>query len=48
VPVGVAAVAQAHETVRLLGGTRYRAFSPSDTCPVNNLVTSQGVRFVDF
>ena len=42
------AVAQAHETVRLLGGTRYRAFSPSDTCPDNNLVTSRGVRFVDF
>ena len=33
---------------RLLGGTRYRAFSPSDTCPDNNLVTSRGVRFVDF
>ena len=43
-----AAVQQAHETVRLLGGTRYRAFSPSDTCPDNNLVTSRGVRFVDF
>jgi len=48
VPAGAAAVAQAHETVRLLGGTRYRAFSPSDTCPDNNLVTSRGVRFVDF
>ena len=34
--------------MRLLGGTRYRAFSPSDTCPDNNLVTSRGVRFVDF
>ncbi|WP_292874295.1 3-deoxy-7-phosphoheptulonate synthase, partial [Microbacterium sp.] len=43
-----AAQAQAHETARLLGGTRYRAFSPSDTCPDNNLVTSRGVRFVDF
>src|SRR4051812_19873654 len=39
---------EAHETVRLLGATRYRAFSPSDTCPDNNLVTSRGVRFVDF
>ena len=48
VPVGAAAVQQAHDTVRLLGGTRYRAFSPSDTCPDNNLVTSRGVRFVDF
>ncbi len=34
--------------VRLLGGTGFRAFSPSDTCPDNNLVTSRGVRFVDF
>ena len=39
---------EARETARLLGGTRYRAFSPSDTCPDNNLVTSRGVRFVDF
>ena len=39
---------EAHDTARLLGGTRYRAFSPSDTCPDNNLVTSRGVRFVDF
>ena len=42
------AILEAHETVRLLGATRYRAFSPSDTCPDNNLVTSRGVRFVDF
>jgi hypothetical protein len=42
------AAGHAHTTVRLLGGTRYRAFSPSDTCPDNNLVTSRGVRFVDF
>jgi hypothetical protein len=42
------ALSHAHDTVRLLGGTRYRAFSPSDTCPDNNLVTSRGVRFVDF
>jgi hypothetical protein len=42
------ALSHAHNTVRLLGGTRYRAFSPSDTCPDNNLVTSRGVRFVDF
>jgi hypothetical protein len=42
------AALEAHDTVRLLGGTRYRAFSPSDTCPDNNLVTSRGVRFVDF
>lgn len=48
VRVPAAAVLEAHETARLLGGTRYRAFSPSDTCPDNNLVTSRGVRFVDF
>jgi hypothetical protein len=48
VTVSAAASAEAHATVRLLGGTRYRAFSPSDTCPDNNLVTSKGVRFVDF
>ncbi|NMI02002.1 hypothetical protein [Pseudonocardia acidicola] len=48
VRVSAAASHQAHHTARLLGGTRYRAFSPSDTCPDNNLVTSRGVRFVDF
>lgn len=48
VEVSTAATTEAHETARLLGGTRYRAFSPSDTCPDNNLVTSRGVRFVDF
>lgn len=39
---------EARGGVRLLGGTAFRAFSPSDTCPDNNLVTSRGVRFVDF
>ncbi|HEY2204256.1 MAG TPA: hypothetical protein VGH99_07260 [Pseudonocardia sp.] len=48
VSVSSAAADEAHATARLLGGTRYRAFSPSDTCPDNNLVTSRGVRFVDF
>ena len=33
---------------RLLGATRYRAFSPSNACPDNTMVTSRGVRFVDF
>lgn len=42
------AVLEARSTARLLGGTRFRAFSPADTCPDNNLVTSLGVRFVDF
>lgn len=40
--------AEAGAAERLLGGTRFRAFSPADTCPDNNLVTSLGVRFVDF
>jgi hypothetical protein len=48
ITVSTAAQAEARETARLLGGTRFRAFSPSDTCPDNNLVTSRGVRFVDF
>lgn len=48
VTVSAAADTEAHDTARLLGGSRYRAFSPSDTCPDNNLVTSRGVRFVDF
>lgn len=38
----------ARNTSWLLGGTRYRAFSPSDVCPDNNLVTNRGVRFLDF
>jgi hypothetical protein len=48
VTVSPAAQLEARATARLLGGTQYRAFSPSDTCPDNNLVTSRGVRFVDF
>jgi hypothetical protein len=48
VTVPAKAEQEARETARLLGGTRFRAFSPSDTCPDNNLVTSRGVRFVDF
>ena len=48
VEVSAHALREAHDTARMLGGTRYRAFSPSDTCPDNNLVTSRGVRFVDF
>lgn len=48
ITVSEAAANEAYAAVRLLGGTRYRAFSPSDSCPDNNLVTSRGVRFVDF
>ncbi|GGM72469.1 hypothetical protein GCM10012275_48810 [Longimycelium tulufanense] len=39
---------RARRAAKLLRGTRYRAFSPSDVCPDNNLVTSRGVRFLDF
>jgi hypothetical protein len=35
-------------TARLLGATRYRAFSPANACPDNTMVTSRGVRFLDF
>lgn len=48
VTISEAASDEAQATARLLGGSRYRAFSPSETCPDNNLVTSKGVRFVDF
>lgn len=33
---------------RQLSGSRHRAFSPSTACPDNHLVTSRGVRFLDF
>jgi hypothetical protein len=39
---------RARTSVRLLGGPGFRAFSPSDLCPDNNLVTNRGVRFLDF
>jgi hypothetical protein len=49
---GVETSADAHECVKrargLLGAERHRAFSPSDSCPDNNLITSRGVRFLDF
>lgn len=38
----------AERTKGLLGAERHRAFSPSDSCPDNNLLTSKGVRFLDF
>ena len=43
-----ASATRARATVRLLGGGGFRAFSPSDLCPDNNLVTNHGVRFLDF
>ncbi|WP_054049152.1 hypothetical protein [Alloactinosynnema sp. L-07] len=38
----------AQSTLAMLDATRHRAFSPSDSCPDNNLITSRGVRFLDF
>ncbi|HEU5472839.1 MAG TPA: hypothetical protein VFV67_19505 [Actinophytocola sp.] len=32
----------------LLGVEHHRACSPADSCPDNNLITSRGVRFLDF
>jgi hypothetical protein len=39
---------QARSAARLLGGTKYRAFSTSDVCPDNYVVTNRGGRFLDF
>lgn len=36
------------EAAELLQAGRHQAFSPSDICPDNSLVTSTGVRFLDF
>ncbi|MGW3174402.1 hypothetical protein [Streptomyces sp. NPDC001153] len=30
------------------GGEEYPAFTPGDTCPDNNLLTSHGLRLIDF
>ncbi|WP_424188479.1 hypothetical protein ACOBQX_10190 [Actinokineospora sp. G85] len=38
----------AGSAVALLDASRHRAFSPSDSCPDNNLITTRGVRFLDF
>jgi len=35
-------------TQRLLGPDALRAFSPSDLCPDNAMITDEGVRFLDF
>jgi hypothetical protein len=49
---GVATSAAARECAQrskgLLVAERHRAFSPSDSCPDNNLITGKGVRFLDF
>jgi hypothetical protein len=41
-------VERAERTRWLLQTSRHRGFSPSDLCPDNNLITSRGVRFLDF
>jgi hypothetical protein len=43
-----AAVEQARGSAKLLGGSGFRAFSPSEVCPDNCLVTGGGARFLDF
>jgi hypothetical protein len=43
-----AALATAEAALALLDTGRHRAFSPSDSCPDNSLITSRGVRFLDF
>ncbi|PPK63936.1 hypothetical protein V5P93_001854 [Actinokineospora auranticolor] len=43
-----AALDAARATLALLDTARHRAFSPSDSCPDNNLITNRGVRFLDF
>lgn len=48
VPTSAAARECAERTKGLLSTGRHRAFSPSDSCPDNNLITSKGVRFLDF
>jgi hypothetical protein len=49
---GVTTSSAAHDCAErsraLLETGRHRAFSPSDSCPDNNLLTQRGVRFLDF
>ncbi|HWE88406.1 MAG TPA: hypothetical protein VG317_02945 [Pseudonocardiaceae bacterium] len=39
---------RAAEIMRRVYSAGHRSFSPSDACPDNNLITSRGVRFLDF
>ncbi|MGH3877176.1 MAG: hypothetical protein ACRDSK_09090 [Actinophytocola sp.] len=48
VPTPAEAVEHARTSRSLLETGRHRAFSPSDSCPDNNLITNRGVRFLDF
>jgi hypothetical protein len=50
--LGVVTSSAAHRRAQasswLLDSHSHRAFSPSDACPDNNVITSKGVRFLDF
>ncbi|HYS36807.1 MAG TPA: hypothetical protein VEO01_14390, partial [Pseudonocardiaceae bacterium] len=50
--IGVGTSGAAHRRAAnsswLLDSHSHRAFSPSDACPDNNVITSRGVRFLDF
>ena len=48
VPTPGEAIEHAGRSRSLMETGRHRAFSPSDSCPDNNLITSRGVRFLDF
>lgn len=48
VPTPAAVLDRAARTERLLGPEALRAFSPSDLCPDNAMITDDGVRFLDF
>jgi hypothetical protein len=48
VPTAVVIEQYEQSIARILGATPYRAFSPSDVCPDNNVVSTKGVRFLDF
>jgi hypothetical protein len=48
VPTSAQVLKQACAATRLLGPGGLRAFSPSDVCPDNTVLTSRGVRFLDF
>ena len=48
VPTPADVLDSAQRSNQLLAAPGHRAFSPSDSCPDNNLLTSRGVRFLDF
>jgi hypothetical protein len=48
VPTPAEVIDHASNSRSLMETGRHRAFSPSDSCPDNNLITSRGVRFLDF